>query len=247
MSSKICLSHDIKIIGKLKKRGDWLHNIDTIKLPQTIAFAITGNPVILSTIDSFKWDFGDDGNLTKAPASSAISHIYNKSNVISSTLYIQVTAYTNTDIFKSPQFIVAIEKDRNYINPTVFKNQISKFYKTDFFDDPLAESIQQIAQRLSYAPNFINYTYKEEMIGDAIIKMIQALRAHKFDLSLGKNPFSYFTKIAFHAFCNRIKKEKKEMETILNYQESEIEKLISAGILPAQKNHVNTIIHDEDI
>jgi len=48
--------------------------------------------------------------------------------------------------------------------------------------------------------------------------MITALENKKFNL--GKtNPFSYFTTIAFHAFINRIKKEKKHRETITNYQE----------------------------
>ena len=57
------------------------------------------------------------------------------------------------------------------------------------------------------------------MIGDAILKMLTALRNKKFNIDSGNNPFSYFTTIAFHAFINRIKKEKKHRETINQYQE----------------------------
>ncbi len=43
-------------------------------------------------------------------------------------------------------------------------------------DEKLAIDISKIANRLSFAPNFINYSYKEEMVGDAIEKMFRALR-----------------------------------------------------------------------
>ena len=58
------------------------------------------------------------------------------------------------------------------------------------------------------------------MIGDAVLKMWSAIRNKKFDVSTKNNPFSYFTTIAFHAFINRIKKEKKHRETIVKYQET---------------------------
>lgn len=76
-------------------------------------------------------------------------------------------------------------------------------------------------------------TYREEMIGDALIKMFEAVCAHKFDPDKG-NPFSYFTKIAFHAFCNRIKREKKMREALSMYQEEVYRDLIIEGIIPAQ-------------
>ena len=40
----------------------------------------------------------------------------------------------------------------------------------------LADSLNKIATGLSYAPNFINYSYKDEMVGDAILKMFSALK-----------------------------------------------------------------------
>jgi len=107
----------------------------------------------------------------------------------------------------------------HYVNGKEFEDEIRTFYKTDHISLKLGDSITKIAHGLSYAPNFINYSYKEEMIGDAIVKMVSALKNKKFKLDSGFSPFSYFTTIAFHAFINRIKKEKKHHETVTNYKD----------------------------
>lgn len=107
----------------------------------------------------------------------------------------------------------------HYVNGREFEEEIRVFYQTDFISIKLGESINKIANGLSYAPNFINYSYKDDMIGDAIVKMVSALKNKKFRLDSGFSPFSYFTTIAFHAFINRIKKEKKHHETITNYKD----------------------------
>ena len=123
------------------------------------------------------------------------------------------------------------DKERYYVNGKEFHNAISEFYATGDFDtipDQLAVYIKKIAEGLSYAPNFINYSYKEDMVGDAIVKMLSALRNRKYDPDSGSNPFSYFTTIAFHAFINRIKKEKKHREMISDYQEAVYNDLLTS-------------------
>jgi hypothetical protein len=111
-------------------------------------------------------------------------------------------------------------KDKvHYVNSKEFEDEIRKYYKTDAMPDKLCESLNKIANGLSYAPNFMNYSYKEEMVGDAIVKMFSALKNKKFKIDCGFSPFSYFTTIAFHAFINRIKKEKKHHEAVNEYRE----------------------------
>jgi len=107
----------------------------------------------------------------------------------------------------------------HYVNSKEFEEEIQKFYNTEFISIKLGDSINKIAHGLSFAPNFINYSYKDDMIGDAIVKMVSALKNKKFRLNSGFSPFSYFTTIAFHAFINRIKKEKKHHETVTNYRD----------------------------
>ena len=110
-------------------------------------------------------------------------------------------------------------KDKqHYVNSREFEELIRDFYNTNVVSDKLAESINKIANGLSYAPNFINYSFKGDFIGDAVLKMFIALKNKKFRLDSGFSPFSYFTTISFHAFINRIKKEKKHHETIENYK-----------------------------
>ena len=65
-----------------------------------------------------------------------------------------------------------------------------------------------IANGLSFRPNFINYTYRDEMISDGIENCIQY--CHNFDPEKSKNPFAYFTQIIYYAFLRRIEREKKQ-------------------------------------
>ena len=74
----------------------------------------------------------------------------------------------------------------------------------------LGECILKIANHLSYRPNFINYTYRDEMISDGIENSLQYI--DNFDPEKSKNPFAYFTQIIYYAFIRRIAKEKKQQK-----------------------------------
>jgi hypothetical protein len=119
---------------------------------------------------------------------------------------------------KDKKLLKKINKEKFYVDPKEFDEEIMKFYDNDLVSDKLAEMISKISNKLSYASNFINYSYREEMVGDGIIRMMKALISKKYNRSKGTNPFSYFTRIAFNAFRNRIKKEKHIHETHEKYQ-----------------------------
>lgn len=124
------------------------------------------------------------------------------------------------------------KKDKPYyVNSKEFSQALREFYtsESDDIGEQLGTYIHKIATGLSYAPNFINYTYREDMIGDAVYKMLLAIKNKKFDITSEYNPFSYFTTIAFHAFINRIKKEKKQREIVSQYQESVYEELLTSS------------------
>jgi hypothetical protein len=72
----------------------------------------------------------------------------------------------------------------------------------------LGECILKIATHLSYKPNFINYSYKDDMILDGIENCINYF--DNFDPNKSSNPFAYFTQIIYYAFLRRIGKEKKQ-------------------------------------
>jgi len=72
----------------------------------------------------------------------------------------------------------------------------------------IGDCFLKIATHLSYRPNFINYTYRDEMISDGIENCLQYVA--NFNAEKSKNPFAYFTQIIYYAFIRRIQKEKKQ-------------------------------------
>ena len=75
--------------------------------------------------------------------------------------------------------------------------------------DYIGSCFLKIANHLSYRPNFINYTFRDDMISDGIENCLQYLS--NFNPKKSKNPFAYFTQIIYYAFIRRIQKEKKQV------------------------------------
>ena len=105
----------------------------------------------------------------------------------------------------------------------------------------VGECILKIAERIGNRPNFINYTFKEEMISDGIENCIQYMG--NFDPTKSKNPFSYFTTIIHYAFIRRIEKEKKQsyikMRAFesMDQNRSQIEKMKTQGIVDVDSSN----------
>ena len=106
-----------------------------------------------------------------------------------------------------------VDNEKFFGEMTAWKKLVNKASETDEPRPPISEYIGscfvEIAERLSHRPNFINYEYRDEMVGDGIENCL--MYAHNFDPEKSKNPFSYFTQIIYYAFLRRIQKEKKQM------------------------------------
>jgi len=90
----------------------------------------------------------------------------------------------------------------------------------------IGECFIKIATHLSYKSNFINYTFKDDMISDGIENCLTAVA--KFDPSKSSNPFAYYTQIIYFAFIRRIQKEKKQQATKYKMIENiDIDQIIS--------------------
>jgi hypothetical protein len=111
------------------------------------------------------------------------------------------------------------DKDSHYVDNQKFLEAMTEWKKqVKIAEDsgegkpPVTEYIGEcfllIAERLSMRANFINYQFREEMVGDAIENCL--MYASNFDPAKSKNPFSYFTQIIYYAFLRRIQKEKKQ-------------------------------------
>lgn len=75
--------------------------------------------------------------------------------------------------------------------------------------DYVGKCFMMIAENLSHKPNFLSYTFRDEMISDAIENCV--MYADNFDPAKSKNPFAYFTQIVYYAFLRRIQREKKHL------------------------------------
>jgi DNA-directed RNA polymerase specialized sigma24 family protein len=87
--------------------------------------------------------------------------------------------------------------------------------KKPYVTEYIARCFLQIAQRLSFRPNFINYTYKDDMISDGLENCLAYM--HNFNPDKSNNPFAYFTQIIYYAFLRRIQKEKKQQYVKYKY------------------------------
>jgi hypothetical protein len=86
--------------------------------------------------------------------------------------------------------------------------------------DYIASCFLRIAEGLSHKSNFIRYTYREEMVMDAVENCLKAIENYNLEAATrtGKpNAFAYFTQITWYAFLRRIAKEKKQQEIKLKY------------------------------
>lgn len=84
----------------------------------------------------------------------------------------------------------------------------------------IAECFLRIAEGLSHKSNFIRYTYREEMVMDAVENCLKAIHNYNLDTATrtGKpNAFAYFTQITWYAFLRRIAKEKRQQDIKLSY------------------------------
>ena len=113
-----------------------------------------------------------------------------------------------------------MSKQKHYINNEDFLKALVD-YKTNCVEaekqnkpkpkipNYIGECFMKIAEGLSHKPNFINYTYRDEMMADGIENCLMYFE--NFDPSKSKNPFAYFTQVIYFAFLRRIQKEKKQL------------------------------------
>jgi len=115
---------------------------------------------------------------------------------------------------------------------TVVKTAKSAASQLPVVPDYIAVSFLKIAENLSHKSNFIRYTYREEMVMDAVENCLKAIENYDINAATrtGKpNAFAYFTQIIWYAFLRRITKEKKQQEIKEKYlSQSGIEAFLQA-------------------
>lgn len=139
---------------------------------------------------------------------------------------------------------MARKKSIHYVNNSDFSTAVVEYVeKVDAarknetnipkVPDYIAQCFLKIAEGLSHKANFIRYTYREEMVMDAVENCLKAIGNYNLEAATrtGKpNAFAYFTQITWYAFLRRITKEKKQQDIKLKYlTKSGIESFIDVG------------------
>lgn len=113
------------------------------------------------------------------------------------------------------------KKKAHYIDNKMFYDEIVK-YKQQVkeaeeqgkpkprINNYLGECLDRLAKHVATMPKFINYSFKDEMISDAVENCL--VYFHNFDINR-TNPFAYFTQVVYYAFLRRIAKEERERYT----------------------------------
>lgn len=121
----------------------------------------------------------------------------------------------STSVMKKKNRKVNYVNNRDFLNALIeYRDQVisakSKDVAIPRVPRYIGECLLKIATKLSYKPNYVNYSYKEDMISDSVENCLQYIM--NFDPQISSNPFAYFTSIINRSFIRRIIKEKRQQE-----------------------------------
>lgn len=124
-------------------------------------------------------------------------------------------------------------KPQHYVNNKEFSQAVVDYVETvneaeaagepvPIVPDYIAECFLKIAEGLSHKSNFIRYTYREEMVMDAVENCLKAIMNYNIEAATrtgSPNAFAYFTQISYYAFLRRLAKEKRQHDVRLKFIE----------------------------
>lgn len=105
-----------------------------------------------------------------------------------------------------------------YVSKADMMAELIEYNKTQVISEKLGKMFLDIAQRYMSRTNFYRYSYKDDMIGDAVARMVS--QVSKFNINHpSANPFSYFTQVAHCQVLQLLKKEKRQRDSKTNLRD----------------------------
>ena len=120
---------------------------------------------------------------------------------------------------------------KNYVNQEELIEELRLSREQDQLTNRAIKFFQEMIKREVSVLSYRNPMDREDVKSRAMLDILLYWRSFNPDHPRS-NAFSYFTKIAFNAFRNRIKKEKKNREALLHYQDQTYNELIDLGYIP---------------
>lgn len=101
-----------------------------------------------------------------------------------------------------------LEEIKKYKTTCKYDPVTGKYIKNSaVMHDKLGRMILKIATGLGSKANFAGYTWREDMVAEAILTVIKYL--HNFNPEKSNNPFAYITEVCARSFWMYIKTQKK--------------------------------------
>jgi hypothetical protein len=127
---------------------------------------------------------------------------------------------------------------------TKVKEEVGKGNPRPVVTDYIATCFLKIAEGLSHKANFVRYTYREEMVMDAVENCLKAIENYDIEAATrsgNPNAFAYFTQISWYAFLRRIQKEKKQQDIKMKYiSEADLSMFIEENTEGGYSDYSNT-------
>jgi len=132
----------------------------------------------------------------------------------------------------------------HYVNNREFSQKVVEYVETvrqaeaegkqlPVVTNYIANCFLKIAEGLSHKSNFIRYTYREEMVMDAVENCLKAITNYNIEAATrtgNPNAFAYFTQICYYAFLRRIAKEKKQQDIKFKWiEKASVDEFLEAG------------------
>lgn len=94
----------------------------------------------------------------------------------------------------------------NYINNKNLLKELRIYFDTGEKTEELGKMLLLLTKRYSDRGNFCGYSWKDDMIGEALVTCLKYM--HNFKIDEYDNPFGYFSRIIQNSFLTYISKQK---------------------------------------
>lgn len=97
--------------------------------------------------------------------------------------------------------------NKYYLPNSVLLPEVIASREKGVISDKLGKMLLMLATKYSLRPNFINYSFREDMISEAMVDLSK--NALKFNPEKSNNPFAFYTTCIYHSFIGFLNAERK--------------------------------------
>ena len=97
---------------------------------------------------------------------------------------------------------------KHYLSNKDLLAAIEEAKKVGFLTNKLAKMLTLLAERYSYHPWFCNYSFREDMVSEAVTNLVK--NWHKFDATKSNNPFAFYTTAIRRSYLGYLEREREQ-------------------------------------